>query len=71
MVISPVYQLPFGKGKPYLANNRVAAAIAGGWEISGILTLQNGRPLTALVSRDNANVLGSVDRPIVTGDGNA
>jgi hypothetical protein len=71
MVLSPVYQLPFGKGKLYLASNRVASAIAGGWELSGILTLQNGRPFTALVSKDNANVLGSVDRPNVLGDGNA
>jgi len=70
-VLSPVYQFPFGKGKPYLSSNRVASAIAGGWELSGILTLQNGRPFTALVSKDNANVLGSVDRPNVLGDGNA
>ena len=71
MVLSPVYQFPFGKGKPYLSSNRVASAIAGGWELSGILTLQNGRSFTALVSKDNANVLGSVDRPNVLGDGNA
>ncbi len=70
-VFSPVYQLPLGKGKPFLHGNRVVSYLAGGWEISGILTLQNGRPFTALVSRDNANVLGGVDRPNVTGDGNA
>jgi carboxypeptidase family protein len=70
-VVSPIYQLPFGKGKRYLSSNTVASAIAGGWEISGILSLQSGRPFTALVTRDNANVLGSVDRPDVTGDGNA
>jgi hypothetical protein len=39
-----------------------------GWETSGILTLQSGRPFTVLLSRDNANVLGSVDRPVVVGD---
>jgi hypothetical protein len=71
LVFSPVYQLPFGKGKAFWSNNRVGGAIAGGWEVSGILSLQNGRPFTALVSKDNANVLGSVDRPIVIGDGNA
>ena len=68
LVVSPVYQLPFGKGKQFLNANRVASAIASGWEISGIVTLQSGRPFTALVSRDNANVLGSVDRPNVVGD---
>ena len=71
LVISPVYQFPFGKGKQFLNNNAVASAIASGWELSGILTLQSGRPLTALVSADNANVLGNVDRPNVIGDGNA
>jgi hypothetical protein len=71
LVLSPVVQLPFGKDKPYLNHNRIAGYIASGWEFSGILQLQNGRPFTALVSRDNANVLGSVDRPLVIGDGNA
>jgi hypothetical protein len=71
LVLSPVCQLPFGKGRPFLNQNKVASAMAGGWEVSGILTLQDGRPFTALVSRDNANVLGSVDRPNITGDGNA
>jgi hypothetical protein len=71
LVLSPVCQLPFGKGRPFLSQNKLASALAGGWEVSGILTLQNGRPFTALVSKDNANVLGSVDRPNIIGDGNA
>ena len=71
LVLSPVYQLPFGKGQPLLNQSKAAGYLVTGWEISGILSLQNGRPFTALVSRDNANVLGSVDRPIVIGDGNA
>ncbi len=71
LVISPVCELPFGKGRKYLSQNKLASAIAGGWAVSGILTLQNGRPFTALVSKDNANVLGSVDRPNIIGDGNA
>ena len=70
-VFSPVYELPFGKGKPYLNGNRAVSWIVGGWEASGILTLQTGRPFTALVSTDNANVLGNVDRPNIVGDANA
>jgi len=65
----PGCELPFGKGKPYLSRNKLASAIAGGWAISGILTLQDGRPFTALVSKDNANVLSSVDRPNIIGEG--
>ena len=71
LVISPVCELPFGKGRKYLSQNKLASAIAGGWAVSGILTLQDGRPFTALVSKDNANVLGSVDRPNIIGAGNA
>jgi len=69
-VFSPVYELPFGKGKPYLNSNRYVGWLVGGWEASGILTLQTGRPFTPFVSTDNANVLGAVDRPLRIGDGN-
>ena len=70
-VFSPVYELPFGPGKKYLNGNKYVGWVAGGWEVSGILTLQTGRPFTVLVSTDNANVLGNVDRPNVIGDANA
>jgi Carboxypeptidase regulatory-like domain len=69
-VFSPVYELPFGKGKQFLANNRYANWIAGGWQISGILSIQSGHPFTALVNTDNANILGNVDRPNIIGNGN-
>jgi hypothetical protein len=70
-VFSPVYELPFGPGKRYLNSNRYVGWVVGGWETSGILTLQTGRPFTVLVSTDNANVLANVDRPNVVGDANA
>ncbi len=70
-VFSPVYELPFGPGRKYVSSNRYAGWIAGGWEISGIFSMQTGRPFTVLVSTDNANVLGNVDRPNVIGDTNA
>jgi hypothetical protein len=69
-VFSPVYELPFGKGKPFLNSNKYLGWVVGGWEASGILTLQTGRPFTPFVSTDNANVLGNVDRPLRTGNGN-
>lgn len=70
-VTSPVWELPFGKGKAFMNSKGVLPYVVGGWELSGILTLQTGRPFTALVSRDNANVLASVDRPNIVGPGNA
>jgi len=69
-VFSPVYELPFGKGKKFLGNNRYTNWVVGGWQASGILTLQTGRPFTPLISTDVSNVLGTVDRPLRVGDGN-
>src|SRR2546430_3466508 len=45
LVLSYTYQLPFGRGKKFLANsNKMANAIAGGWEISGLHQYQRGAP---------------------------
>jgi hypothetical protein len=70
-VFSPVYELPFGPGRKYLSGNKVAGWLVGGWELSGIFSTQTGRPFTVLVSTDNANVLGNVDRPNIVGNANA
>lgn len=41
------YQLPFGKGRPYLSHiNRVADAVAGGWQLTGLLTMMTGDYVT-------------------------
>ena len=68
-VVSPVYELPFGKGKAY-ANNGVSATLAGGWQLSPLLQWQSGNPLTAVYSGNFSNSGGSRDRPDVTGDPN-
>ena len=47
VVASYVWDLPFGKGQPWL-NNGVAAAILGGWRTSGIYTFASGRPFTVV-----------------------
>lgn len=46
VVLSYVYELPVGKGKPFLANmHPVANAVIGNWRISGVQRYQSGRPL--------------------------
>jgi hypothetical protein len=40
-----IYELPFGKGKSYLANNAVLDRIVGGWQIQGIYQFQVGFPI--------------------------
>jgi hypothetical protein len=62
-VFSYVYDLPFTKSR-----NRALHAIAGGWQFTGILTLQTGPPFTVFSGRDESNTGGGSDRPNVIGD---
>jgi hypothetical protein len=44
-----VWQMPFGKGRPFLGTaNRAIDAVVGGWQISGIYRWNTGLPLTAM-----------------------
>jgi hypothetical protein len=44
-VTSLVYELPFGRGRHFVSNaNGLTDAILGGWQISGINTMQAGTP---------------------------
>jgi hypothetical protein len=49
-----VYELPFGKGKPYL-NKGVANWIAGGWQMNGTLSAYSGTPFTVTASGASLN----------------
>ena len=47
LVLAGVYDLPFGRGKPYLANtNRVVNFFLGNWQIAGEYTKYEGAPLS-------------------------
>jgi hypothetical protein len=48
------YELPFGKGKPFL-NQGIAAAIFGGFQIGGILQIGSGSPITITDARGTLN----------------
>jgi len=56
-VTSAVYELPFGKGKTML-HSGTPAAIAGGWQVSGILQMQTGFPYTINYKGDPINIGG-------------
>lgn len=45
IVISASYQLPFGSGKKFKANNGVVNSVIGGWVLNTIYTNQIGAPL--------------------------
>jgi hypothetical protein len=55
---SYVYQLPFGKGKPWL-NSGITSKVLGNWEVSGILTLMSGIPFFVTANGGSLNSPGS------------
>jgi hypothetical protein len=62
LVVSGLYELPFGRGRAF--GTTAAAwldALAGGWQINGIVTLQSGTPLTISAS-NTAGLFNPVTR---------
>jgi hypothetical protein len=57
-----VIEVPVGRGKLFLANQKMASVVLGGWAVSPIYLWQSGAPLTAGMSNDTANS-GTVTRP--------
>jgi len=62
-VASPIWQLPFGNGQRFLNRHGVVNSLAGGWELSGIITFQTGLPFTILSPEDFSNSLAAYPRP--------
>lgn len=46
LIFDVVYELPFGRGKPYLSNAGKLDKLVGGWCVSTITLFQSGSPLT-------------------------
>ncbi|MBK7930961.1 MAG: TonB-dependent receptor [Bryobacterales bacterium] len=63
-----IYELPFGKGRKWL-DSGVLALIAGGWQVSSLVTAQNGMQLTPTMTANPANTTGAT-RPDRLRDGN-
>jgi len=61
-----IYELPVGKGKPFLSGNGSVAhnalrGILGGWELAGVVRMQSGTPMPlAAFATVNQNSLGGV-----------
>lgn len=45
LVLSGVYELPFGRGKHLDIQNPVLNAIAGGWQVNSVVVIQDGVPV--------------------------
>jgi hypothetical protein len=67
-VFSYSYDLPFGKGRPYLQSGAAAMAL-GGWSLQGVTSLLSGNPFTVQMAASNLNT-GTAQRPDRICDGN-
>jgi hypothetical protein len=61
------YELPFGKGKAFLNNNKVLDWLVGGWTVNGTAVINTGFPLFVVQSNLNAGIGGTAQRPNATG----
>jgi len=62
LVTNFVYEIPLGAGHTYLKQG-VISHVLGGWQMSGVVTLQSGRPSTIGLTGDRSNTAGGGDRP--------
>jgi hypothetical protein len=49
------YELPVGKGRPFLNQGGVTEAILGGWHLGGIIILRSGFPFSPQIGFDPSN----------------
>ncbi|MBV8820378.1 MAG: TonB-dependent receptor, partial [Acidobacteriaceae bacterium] len=68
--LSGLYDLPFGRGRQWMTNtNRPLDMIAGGWQLSSIVTAQDGPPGTVTMATSTANT-GTTQYPNRVCNGN-
>jgi hypothetical protein len=70
LAINGVWELPFGKGRPLLANNGIATWILGNWQVNSIATFRSGVPLSLIMASNTLFNFGGPQRPNWT-NGNA
>ncbi len=64
-VLNALIELPFGRGKMFGNNfNGVEQAIAGGWQLLPILTLQSGMPFDVFDSKNQPNTRPDLVGPL-------
>ena len=57
--ITNLTELPFGRGRRWLNNGGVLAAVVGGWQVNNILSFYSGTPFTVTASGTSLNSPGS------------
>jgi hypothetical protein len=64
MVLSPIYELPFGKDRRWMNRGGVLNAALGGWEWSTMATIQSGVPMSPTVLSGGLNYLGDQNQTL-------
>jgi hypothetical protein len=57
-VVSPIFELPVGKGKKFMNRGGPLDWVLGGWQISGIATFQSGSPFGVNIVNGPRDLLG-------------
>ena len=63
LVTSFIYELPVGAGRKYLSQGGVLNALAGGWQLGGMIRMSSGFPLTVTSGIDQSRTAHGYDRP--------
>jgi hypothetical protein len=61
MNANAIYELPFGVNKRWLNSGGISDVLAGGWQLSTIVALQSGAPLSIFSGRGTFNRVGRSD----------
>jgi hypothetical protein len=61
------YELPVGRGKPFLSSGRLLDYVVGGWSVNAISVIQSGYPLSVTQPNNNSVIGASYQRPNATG----
>jgi hypothetical protein len=67
VVVAPIYELPFGRGKPFGGKSNWSNLLVGGWVAAAVFTYQSGFPIGTSQSNSNSNLQGNGQRPNLTG----
>ncbi len=68
LVVSYLYELPVGRGKPLLGRlPKAADYLIGNWQINGIVTLSTGVPLAIATQQNNSQSFSATQYPNVNG----
>jgi outer membrane receptor protein involved in Fe transport len=70
LIVSTLYELPFGRGKKFGTDSDLLDEVIGGWTVGTIAELHTGTPLTVLDAVNNTNSFSDGVRPNLVGDPN-